>query len=206
LKRPPGRNIEETAPTNPPTMSANPPTFAEALTATQARLNQILDTNCTIQVHDKLNDALIQTILQIDAQKFRQELQYRHEEVLEHSNIEGFKLIYAECDGQPLGIAYGYNESETGGFFLDTLASMVEGKGIGHTLATLLIIHAQHMKHTHVTLYTEEQDEKCRQLRRFYEKMGFVYLGTEPRKGDVMKLQITPEKTRELYTRYITKN
>ena len=186
-------------------MSANPPNFAEALTATQTRLNQIQGTNCTLQVHHRLNDALIQTILQIDAQKFREELRYRHDEVLEHSNIPGFLLILAECGGQPLGIVYGYDEPENG-FFLDALASIVEKKGIGHTLATLIAIHAQNTAHTHVTLYTEERDEKGRQLRKFYEKMGFVYLGTEPRKGDVMKLQITPEKTGELYTRYIAKN
>ncbi|MCX6649733.1 MAG: GNAT family N-acetyltransferase, partial [Candidatus Bathyarchaeota archaeon] len=155
--------------------------------------------------HHRLNDALIQIILQVDAQKFREELRYMHEEVLEHSYIPGFILILAECGGQPLGVVYGYDEPDKG-FFLDTLASMVERKGIGHTLATLITIHAQNNAYTHVTLYTEEQDEKGRQLRKFYEKMGFIYLGTEPRKGDIMKLHITPEKTHELYTRYIAKN
>jgi GNAT superfamily N-acetyltransferase len=186
-------------------MSPDTPTLAEAIAATKARLNQILGTDCTIQIHHNLNDSLIQTILKVDAQKFREELRYRHEEVLEHSSIPGFLLILAEYRGQPLGIVYGYDEPENG-FFLDTLASMVERKGIGHTLATLIVVHAQNTGYNHVTLYTEEQDEKGRQLRRFYEKMGFVYLGTEPRKGDVMKLQVTTERTRELYTRYIAKN
>ncbi len=185
-------------------MSVNTPNFAEALTATQARLNQIQGTNCTIQIHHRLNDALIQTILKIDAQKFREELRYMHKEVLEHSYIPGFILILAKCGNQPLGVVYGYDEPEDG-FFLDTLASMVERKGIGHILATLITIHAQNTAHTHITLYTEEQDEKGRQLRKFYQRMGFTYLGTEPRKGDVMKLLITPEKTHELYTRYIAK-
>jgi GNAT superfamily N-acetyltransferase len=186
-------------------MSPDTPTLAEAIAATKARLNQILGTDCTIQIHHNLNDSLIQAILKVDAQKFREELRYRHEEVLEHSSIPGFLLILAEYRGQPLGIVYGYDEPENG-FFLDTLASMVERKGIGHILATLIVVHAQNTGYNHVTLYTEEQDEKGRQLRRFYEKMGFVYLGTEPRKGDVMKLQVTPERTRELYTRYIVKN
>lgn len=186
-------------------MSPDTPTLAKAIAATKERFNQILCTDCTIQIHHNLNDSLIQTILKVDAQKFREELRYRHEEVLEHSSIPGFLLILAECGGQPLGIVYGYDEPENG-FFLDTLASMVERKGIGHTLATLIVVHAQNTGHNHVTLYTEEQDEKGRQLRRFYEKMGFVYLDTEPRKGDVMKLQVTSERTRELYMRYITKN
>ncbi len=183
-------------------MFATAPTFAEATTATEAKLRQTMGPDCTIHVHTTLNDALIQTILQVDAYKFRQELQYRREEVIEHSNNPGFILVTAECGGQPLGIVYGYDEPD-GGFFLDTLASMVEGRGIGHTLATLIILHAENTAHRHVTLYTEEEDEKGRKLRRFYQKMGFTYLGTDLSKGDVMKLQLTPETTRELYTRYI---
>jgi hypothetical protein len=178
-------------------------TLVEAVIVTKDRLYEMLGTDCMIQIHYRLNDFLIQTILQVDAQKFREELRYRHEEVLEHSHIPGFILILVECRGQPLGIVYGYDEPENG-FFIDTLASMMERKGLGHTLATLIVVHAQNTGHHHVTLYTEEQDEKGRQLRKFYEKMGFIYLGTEPRKGDVMRLLITPEWTHELYKRYIT--
>jgi GNAT superfamily N-acetyltransferase len=179
------------------------PTLAEAITATKKKLDLTLCLNCNIQVHYALNESLTQTILQVDAYKFRQELQYRREEVLEHANNPGFILITAECDGQPLGIVYGYDEPDNG-FFLDTLASMVEGKGIGHTLTTLIILHAQNHGYKHVTLYTEEQDEKGRLLRRFYQKMGFAYLGTEADKGDVMVLQLSHEKTMELYARYVT--
>jgi len=185
-------------------MSATATTFTEATPITEAKLHQTLGPDCTIRVHTTLTDALIQTILEVDAYKFRKELQYRREEVIEHSNNPGFILITAECGKQPLGIVYGYDEPEFG-FFLDTLASMVESKGIGHTLATLIIIHAENTGHKHVTLYTEEQDEQGRKLRKFYQKMGFAYLGTDPTKGDIMKLQITSEKTKELYTRYITK-
>jgi hypothetical protein len=183
-------------------MSANVPTLAEAIAATKARLSQITGKDCTIQIHHRLNDSLVHAILQVDAQKFREELRYRHEEVLDHSYIPGFLLILAECGDQPLGIVYGYDEPENG-FFLDTLASMVERKGIGHTLATLIVVHAQNAGKSHVTLYTEEQDEKGRQLRKFYEKMGFIFLGTEPRKGDVMRLRLTLELASKLYSKYI---
>ncbi len=183
-------------------MSASVPTLAEAVAATKARLSQIVGKDCTIQIHHRLNDSLVHAILQVDAQKFREELRYRHEEVLDHSSIPGFLLILAECGGQPLGIVYGYDEPENG-FFLDTLASMVERKGIGHTLATLIVVHAQNAGKSYVTLYTEEQDEKGRQLRKFYEKMGFIYFGTEPHKGDVMKLNISPELASKLYAKYI---
>ena len=127
------------------------PTLAEAIAATQSKLNDTLGTNCTIRVHRALNDQLIDTILRVDAYKFRQELRYRREEVIEHSLSPGFILITAECGAEPLGICYGYDEADEG-FFLDTLASMVEGRGIGHMLATLVIIHAENTGHKHVTI------------------------------------------------------
>ena len=180
------------------------PILVETIAATTAKLNETLGTNCTIRVHRALNDPLIETILQVDAYKFRQELQYRRDEVIEHSLSPGFILITAECGTEPLGIVYGYDEPD-GGFFLDTLASMVEGRGIGHMLATLVIIHAENTGHKHITLYTEEQDEKGRLLRRFYQKMGFTYLGTEPDKGDIMTMQLAPEETTGLFARYVAK-
>lgn len=180
------------------------PNLAEALAATKAKLLETLGTNCSVQIHRAINDSIIETILKVDAYKFRQELQYRSEEVIEHSLSPGFILITAECGAEPLGIVYGYDEPNDG-FFLDTLASMVEGRGIGHMLSTLIIIHAENMGHKHVTLYTEEQDEKGRQLRRFYQEMGFTYLGTEPDKGDIMKMQLTHKETTGLFARYIAK-
>ncbi len=177
-------------------------TFIDATAAAQTKLRQTIDPACTVKVHKSLNEDLIETILRVDAYKFRQELRYRREEVIEHSGNPGFILITAETNGQPLGIVYGYDEPD-GGFFLDTLASMVEGKGIGHTLATLIIIHAKNIAHSHVTLYTEEEDEQERKLRQFYLKMGFVYLGTEVEKGDVMVLQLNNSVSERLYNRYI---
>jgi len=82
------------------------PILAEAIAATTAKLNETLGTNCTIRVHRALNDPLIETILQVDAYKFRQELQYRRDEVIEHSLSPGFILITAECGTEPLGIVY----------------------------------------------------------------------------------------------------
>lgn len=177
-------------------------TFTEATAATQTKLRQTIDPACTVHIYKTLNEELIETILRVDAYKFRQELRYRREEVIEHSGNPGFILITAETGGQPLGIVYGYDEPD-GGFFLDTLASMVEGRGIGHTLATLIAIHAKETAHSHITLYTEEEDEQGRRLRLFYQKMGFVYLGTAEDKGDVMVLQITRGVTEGLYGRYI---
>lgn len=177
--------------------------FAEATVATQNKLRQTIDPACTVHVHKSLNEDLIETILKVDAYKFRQELRYRREEIIEHSGNPGFILITAELGGQPLGIVYGYDEPE-GGFFLDTLASMAEGRGIGHTLATLITIHAENTAHNNVTLYTEEEDEQGRKLRLFYQKMGFIHLFTAADKGDVMVLQITQGVTDRLYNRYIT--
>ena len=183
-------------------MSQKPPTFTEAMQRIQHRLEETLGQGCTIDIHLALTPDLIKTILYVDSKKFRKELQYKHEEVLFHGSLRGFILILAHCGYRPLGLAYGYDEGENG-FFLDTLASMVESKGIGSILATLVIIYALEGKHDYVTLYTEEMDEKGRKLRRFYEQIGFKFLGSEEGKGDVMRMKLDQEKIAALYTKHI---
>jgi GNAT superfamily N-acetyltransferase len=183
-------------------MSQKPSTFAEAMQSTQRRLEETLGQGCTIDTHLALTPDLIKTILYVDSQKFREELQYKHEEVQFHGSLRGFFLILAHCGERPLGLAYGYEEGENG-FFLDTLASVLESKGIGSILATLMIIYAHETKHNHITLYTEERDEKGRRLRRFYEQIGFKFLGSEEGKGDVMRMQLDQEKIANLYTKHI---
>jgi GNAT superfamily N-acetyltransferase len=187
-------------------MSSKIPTLATALETTQKKLTEILGEHCTVKAHATLNDNLLKIIINIDNQKFREELRYEHEDILEHGRLKGFMLIIAECEDQPIGMTYGYDELQSKGYFLDTLASMIEGKGIGRILATLLLIHCQNKGYKHVTLYTEERDEKGRQLRRFYEKMGFTYIGTEEGKGDIMQIQLTDEKVSNLYAKYVAKN
>ena len=178
------------------------PTFAEAMQSTRLRLKENQGQDCTIDTYLALTPDLIRTILYVDSQKFREELRYKYEEVLFHGSLRGFILLIAHCGDRPLGLAYGYDEGENG-FFLDTLASMVESKGIGSILATLMIIYALETKHSHVTLYTEEMDEKGRKLRRFYEQIGFKFLGSEEGKGDVMRMKLDQEKIAALYTKHI---
>jgi GNAT superfamily N-acetyltransferase len=183
-------------------MSQKTPTFAEAIQRIQRRLEETLSQGCTIDIYRVLTPELIKTILYVDSQKFREELQYKREDVIFHGSLRGFILILAHCGDRPLGLAYGYDEGENG-FFLDTLASVVESKGIGSILVTLIIIYALETSHNHVTLYTEERDEKGRRLRRFYEQIGFRFLGSEVRKGDVMRMQLDQEKITTLYNKHI---
>jgi GNAT superfamily N-acetyltransferase len=181
---------------------SQPPTLSEAIKATQHRLREKLGAGCTIETHTTLTEDLLRTVLFVDSQKFRSELWYKHEEVLTHGLHKGFILILAHCGDKPIGLAYGYDKHENG-YFLDTLASMVEGKGIGTILATLVLIHALERGCNHVNLYTEERDEKGHMLRKFYEHIGFRYLGTEEGKGDVMYIQLDPDRVNALYTRHI---
>jgi GNAT superfamily N-acetyltransferase len=183
-------------------MSQKTPTLAEAIQKTQLRLAETISQGCRVDIHRALTPDLIKTILYVDSKKFREELRYKQAEVLFHGSLRGFMLILAHCGDMPLGLAYGYDEGENG-FFLDTLASVVENKGIGSILATLTIIYALETSHNHVTLYTEERDEKGRRLRRFYEQIGFKFLGSEERKGDVMRMQLDQEKTTTLYNKHI---
>ena len=186
-------------------MIQKPPTFAEAIQRTQRRLEETLGQGCAIDIYHALAPELVKTILYVDSQKFREELQYKQEEVLIHGSLRGFILILVHCGDESLGLAYGYDEGENS-FFLDTLASIVEGKGIGSILATLIVIHALETNHSNVTLYTEERDENGRRLRRFYEQIGFKYLGSKEGKGDVMHMQLDQDKIATLYTKHIAQS
>ncbi len=179
-----------------------PPTFREALKTAEARLRRE-HPGATIEAHTSLTPNLLRVVLQVDEAKFREELRYTAEEVEEQSRQPGFILILALSNDAPLGFAYGY-DYPAGGFFLDELASMEEGRGIGRLLEALLVLYAYERGHSTLTLYTEERDEKGRLLRRFYERAGFRYLGTEDGKGDVMRLDLAEPTVSELIDRYVS--
>ncbi len=77
----------------------------------------------------------------------------------------------------------------------------MEGKGIGKVLIVLLLVYCFELNYTIVTLYTEDQDEKGRRLREFYEHIGFSYMGTEPEVGVIMNYKINEQELTKLYNR-----
>lgn len=177
-------------------------TFDKALKIAEKKLSKELGMKCVVEVYFTVNNDILNAIKRITDLKFREELRYDYEEILNYSKMSGFLLILIKSGNEPVGMLFGYKYEE-GGYFLDVLASIIEGKGVGRTLITLLIVYCYEKGHSLLTLFTEEVDEKGRQLRRYYEKMGFRYLYTGVGKGDVMEINFDANKVKQLVNRYL---
>jgi len=66
-------------------------------------------------------------------------------------------------------------------------------------LILLLLIYCYHLNYQIITLYTEEQDEKGRPLREFYERLGFIYIDTDRETGVFMKHKLDVDDLLKLY-------
>ena len=183
-------------------MSSDIPLLEDALRRAEERLTEKIGEPVTIKFRSYLDETAVKKLTEIDHEKFRSELWYSSEELLEKSMKKDFICLILHVDNEPMAFLYGYDdEFDPLWFFLDEIATKIEGKGIGKVLLILLLIYCFELNYTFVTLYTEDQDEKGRHLRDFYENLGFTYMGTDPEVGVIMKYQIEEEDLLMLYNR-----
>lgn len=178
----------------------------EAIKFAEKHLSASLFQKCKISINLELNDDLIKIIKKIDFEKFRSELQYTIEELSERSEKLGFILFMLTCDNVPTAFVYGYNDKEKSTFFIDTLATIVEGKGIGSILITLALVYAIDTGYNKATLYTEEIDEKGRKLVAFYQDLGFTSIYKTPDDGVLMIQWLDPSNIWRLCRKFLEYN
>ncbi len=178
------------------------PLIEDALRRAEKRLTEKIGEAVTIGFRTFLDQGTIEKITEIDHEKFRSELWYSRDELIEKSKKKDFICLIAHIKGNPVAFLYGYDdEFDSHWFFLDEVATRIEGKGIGKVLILLLLVYCYELGYSFVTLYTEEHDEKGRKLRGFYEHIGFSYMGTDPKVGDMMKYKIDEQELTKLYDR-----
>jgi len=175
-------------------LSTSPlPSFEEALKSTEARLTKSLGQSCRLQIKRRLDDDLIKEIRRIESETFRQELRYEVEELLSRHREKEFLLFLVLCADQPIAFLHGYKDpSEESAFFLDTVATLREGRGVGSILVALTLLYSFERGYESVTLRTEEQDEKGRRLVHFYENLGFETFQCDPSEGVAMRRRLDP--------------
>ncbi len=160
----------------------------DALKRGEERLTEKLGYPTTITFKTKLDDSNITKITEIGHSNFRAELWSTKENLVEKSRRNHFTVLTVQIQGEPIAFLYGYDdELDPNCFFLDEVATRIEGKSVGKVLILLLLIYCYHLNYQIITLYTEEQDEKGRRLREFYEHLGFVYIDTDRETGVFMK-------------------
>ena len=173
------------------------PFLEEAILAAEAKLGKTLGRECRISIHTQMSDELTRAVERIDHEKFRPELQYSVEELMERMGKAGFVLFMLTCDGEPTAFFYGYtHEVDVSKFFLDTVATHIEGKGIGSMLVILALVYSHDVGYRSVELYTEEVDEKGRRLTKFYEGMGFKVIDRDSERGVIMRSDLDATKLR----------
>lgn len=179
-----------------------PPLLEDAMRRAEDRATEKLGLLCTLVVYTHLSDALLAKLEAIDHQKFRGELWYSHEEFLEKTRQRDFVCFVLSADGEPSAFLYGYDYAgDPAAFFLDEVVTLVEGKGVGKILITLLLVYCYELGYRYVMLYTEDTDEKGRRLRQFYEHLGFTEVRTDPELGLVMRIEVTEDSLMLLYNR-----
>jgi hypothetical protein len=184
-------------------MSVEIPSFEDALRMAEAKLSRSMGGECVITVHNGLDDQLKRVVMEIDHEKFREELQYDSSEFDARAGTKGFLLLLLHLEGRPVGFDYGYEDDEEGAFFSDSSATLIERKGVGSTLTALEIIHCYWRGYRTSKLVTEEHDEQGRPLREIWGKFGYTVSEVNPRTGVEMRLTLTPEAVEGVYRRYI---
>ena len=183
-------------------MSQSLPLFEDAHKRAEKSLSQTLGSNTKITIRSYLDEHLISRLTEIDHEKFRNDLWYSNEELLEKTSKKDFVCFLLYMDNNPVAFLYGYDdEFDPNWFFLDEIATRIEKKGIGRVLITLLLIYCVELGYKYVTLYTETIDEKGRSLREFYEHIGFKHLADDPEKGVIMVYTIDEDEITALYKR-----
>ena len=185
-------------------MSQEIPHLEDAHKLAEERLTQRLESNVKIVIRNFLDEVLISQITDIDHEKFRTELWYTSDELMEKTKKKDFVCFIVYRDEVPVAFLYGYDdEFDTSWFFIDEIATKVESQGIGKILMTLLLIYCAELGYKYVTLYTETIDEKGRELRVFYESIGFKHLLDDSENGVIMAYYINENELYRLYKRVV---
>jgi len=156
-----------------------------------------------ISLNRRLTEATISAIMKIEEKTFRPELRYTHEELLGRMERDFFFLLMVYASGNPVGFAMGYKDPEdSSSFYLDTLATVVQGKEIGSTLLRLVAIICFEQGFRHVTIRTEEYDELGRSPKSFYEKWDFYTIACDPSEGIGMKKDLDKQTVSKYVQRF----
>lgn len=154
-------------------------------------INTKFNLNTRIVIPDALTHEILTWFHEVENIAFREELRYSDTEVRELWHKDNKLFIFLVDETGPLAVHIGYDlESNSETYYIDTLATKVEGKGIGSIMMKYIKEYAQEKGYTNLQLNTEEINERGGTLQRFYEKHGFQIVYTYPDGNIIMKFKI----------------
>lgn len=147
--------------------------------------------NTRVIIPEKLTDEVLNWYHDIDNVAFREELRYSNEELRERWNKENRQFIFLVDETGPLAVHLGYDlEHNSDTYYIDTLATKLEGKGIGSILANYIKEYAKEEEYSDLQLDTEVVNERGVPLKHFYEKNGFLLVDSYEDGNITMKYKI----------------
>ena len=174
----------------------------ELLKNAEAHLSKRTGLKFRVMITNSLSKELTSDLMEIENKAFRSELRYTIEEFLERAKKRNFLLLAVYACSKPIGFAFGYEDNNES-FYLDTLATLIEGKGIGTILFRLISIFCFKKGFRHITTSTESGDKE-RSPIRFYEKMGFYRIPCVSSEGIAMRKDINHNTIND-YILYISR-
>ena len=154
-------------------------------------LNEKFKLNTRVVVPDKLTSDILNWYHSIDNVAFREELHYSDEDLQERWNKSNRQFVFLLDESGPLAVHLGYDlEPNSDTYYIDTLATKMEGKGIGSMLTNYIKEYAKEEDYSELQLDTEAVNERGVLLRHFYEKNGFKLVHNDPDGNITMKLYL----------------
>ncbi len=145
-----------------------------------------------ITIETKLDPLKISAIQLIDTKNFRKELRYSVEEFIERTKQPDFYCLLIYNQDLLVAFLFGYkDESLEDAFYLDTIASILQRKGIGTLLLLCALVICYLMGFRYMTLRTELIDERGQHPFEFFKKNGFYRFECPPEEGIAMKKELT---------------
>ncbi len=140
----------------------------------QQTLSSYFQGSIAVVFPEEWNATYAAWFVEIQDYGFRSELRYSSAEIEERLRNEGLLLLFVLVNQQPEIMLLGYDlPRENSAFYIDMIAVRQQGRGIGSVLMKYLMRWAKMKQYTAVVLDTEEINENGRNLRHFYETLGF---------------------------------
>lgn len=154
-------------------------------------LDQYFDNQVKVIVDNKPSTRYYRWFANIESQAFREELRYSQvefEEVFNHANTV---LIFVLSQDQPQAVMLGHDcDEQEKCFYLNVIAVLPRGRGIGTFLITWLILTLSKLKYRWLCVDTEEKNEEGQLLKSYYENLGFETIRVDPDGNISLKLDL----------------
>jgi|GEM_PF-4345465 len=136
---------------------------------------------------------LVAAFRKVESEAFREELRYSRMEMRSRSHETGFEGLTVWHHHQPIAVVIIRSGMVPKSLYLDTLAVVETGGGIGGRLLRSILEEAEIDGYGQVDLDTEQVSERGIPLVDWYRRHGFRVVETDKSSGNVSMRRILPK-------------